>query len=294
MSDSTTYHPALDDPNAYVLYRYHPSLPAAVIFVIAFAITTFWHCWQCLRTRTWYFIPLIIGGFFQWVGYIGRALSSQDQWALGPFIQQTLLLLIAPALFAASVYMILGRIILTTDGEQHSLIRQKWLTKVFVTGDVISFLAQSAGGGIMASGTQSAMETGEHIVVVGLFLQLAFFGFFMVVGSLFYARIGRQPTAKSVDPTMPWRKHFWVLMAASLLIFVRSVFRVIEYLMGNDGYLLRHEVFLYIFDAVLMLSVMVLFNVVHPSEITKMLKENQRREVGMEEIRDRYMEDNSA
>jgi hypothetical protein len=41
--------------------------------------------------------------------------------------------------------MVLGRIIVLTDGEAHSLIRVKWLTKVFVAGDVISFLGQSAG-----------------------------------------------------------------------------------------------------------------------------------------------------
>lgn len=48
---------------------------------------------------------------------------------------------------------------------------------------------------------------------------------------------------------------------------VRSLFRIIEYLQGFSGYLLSHEVYLYIFDAVLMLVVMVLFNVLHPSEV---------------------------
>jgi len=41
--------------------------------------------------------------------------------------------------------MLLGRIILVTDGESHSLIRKRWLTKIFVIGDVISFLLQGAG-----------------------------------------------------------------------------------------------------------------------------------------------------
>ena len=41
--------------------------------------------------------------------------------------------------------MMLGRIILVTDGESHSLIAKKWLTKLFVTGDVISFMMQGAG-----------------------------------------------------------------------------------------------------------------------------------------------------
>jgi hypothetical protein len=58
---------------------------------------------------------------------------------------QSLLLLLAPALFAASIYMILARIILLTDGESHSVIKVRWVTKIFVAGDVLSFLAQSAG-----------------------------------------------------------------------------------------------------------------------------------------------------
>jgi len=83
----------------------------------------------------------------QWIGYIGRALSSQESpdWTLGPYIMQTLLLLVAPALFAASIYMELSRIILLADGESHALLKKKWLTKTFVTGDIFSFLLQSGG-----------------------------------------------------------------------------------------------------------------------------------------------------
>ncbi len=46
---------------------------------------------------------------------------------------------------AASIYMILGRIILLTAGEHHALLNRKWLTKIFVTGDVLSLLLQSCG-----------------------------------------------------------------------------------------------------------------------------------------------------
>tara|TARA_R110002060_G_scaffold984_5_gene2271 strand:+ start:888 stop:1130 length:243 start_codon:yes stop_codon:yes gene_type:complete len=47
---------------------------------------------------------------------------------------------------------------------------------------------------------------------------------------------------------------------------------MIEYIQGFDGYLLSHEVYLYIFDAVLMLAVMVIVNVVHPSEVIALIK----------------------
>lgn len=81
------------------------------------------------------------------VGYAGRAKSGDESpnWTLGPYIIQAILLLVAPALFAASIYMALGRIIQRVDGENRSLISLRWLTKIFVTGDVLSFFLQAGG-----------------------------------------------------------------------------------------------------------------------------------------------------
>jgi hypothetical protein len=58
---------------------------------------------------------------------------------------QSILLLVAPALLAASIYMELARIAIMVDGERVLLIRRIWLTKVFVAGDVFSFLMQTFG-----------------------------------------------------------------------------------------------------------------------------------------------------
>jgi hypothetical protein len=72
------------------------------------------------------------------------------------------------------------------------------------------------------------------------------------------------------------------LYLASGLIVVRSVFRVVEYLQGFDGYLLRHEAYLYIFDALLMFLVMVLFNVIHPSEVNAVVDATKDAGYGFE------------
>lgn len=82
------------------------------------------------------------------IGYIGRALSANQNpgpYTLGPYIIQSILLLVAPALFAASIYMELGRIVQMVGGERALFVRRTWLTKVFVAGDVLSFLMQSSG-----------------------------------------------------------------------------------------------------------------------------------------------------
>lgn len=82
------------------------------------------------------------------IGYAARTVNALEDvgcWTMGPYIIQNVLILVAPALMAASIYMILGRIILLTDGEEHAVIGRRWSTKVFVTGDVVSLLLQSAG-----------------------------------------------------------------------------------------------------------------------------------------------------
>jgi hypothetical protein len=73
------------------------------------------------------------------------ASQNPGPYTLGPYIIQSILLLVAPALFAASIYMELGRIVLMVDGQRSLFVRRTWLTKIFVTGDVFSFLLQSSG-----------------------------------------------------------------------------------------------------------------------------------------------------
>ncbi|GFF97760.1 protein RTM1 [Aspergillus udagawae] len=264
----------------WAYYRYYPSEAAAILFTILFLITTFIHLYQLIRCRTWFFIPFVIGGFFEWVGYIGRILSSQESpnWLMGPYIQQTLLLLLAPALFAASIYMMLGRIVVLLDAEDLCIFRKKWLTKFFVCGDVLSFTVQAAGGGVMASGTLAAVHNGEKIVIAGLVIQILFFGLFIFTCAIFHQRLIKRPTEQSIELESSWRKHLWILYAANLLIMIRSVFRLIEYAMGNNGYLLRHEAFLYVFDGVLMLAAMILFNVVHPSSLIPSRRKSVKQE----------------
>jgi hypothetical protein len=185
---------------------------------------------------------------------------------------QSILLLVAPALFAASIYMVLGRIILLTEGEHHSMIRAKWLTKIFVTGDVVSFLMQGAGGGIMAGGSIDNYNTGENIIMGGLIVQIVVFGFFVVVASVFNFRMMKTPTSKVLSHSVPWQKHLTMLYVLSLLIMVRSIVRLIEYTQGNAGFIISHEWYLYVFDAALMSSAMAVFAWWHPSEVYAMLR----------------------
>lgn len=172
---------------------------------------------------------------------------------------QAILILVAPALYAASIYMILGRLIRTVDAAHLSLIPVRWVTRIFVAGDILAFSLQAGGGGIQSAGTLDLYEIGEKVIIAGLFIQIFVFGFFVVTSILFHFRLARSPTPVSLRETVPWRRYLWVLYVTSAIILVRSIFRVVEYLQGNSGYLISHEIFLYIFDTILMAAVMAIF-----------------------------------
>ncbi|THC90342.1 hypothetical protein EYZ11_010195 [Aspergillus tanneri] len=116
----------------------------------------------------------------------------------------------------------------------------------------------------MASGTISAMNTGENVTIGGLCIQLLFFGVFIIVSIIFHRRIRKFPTQNSVMDTTSgrlwpnnnnnnntsWEFVMWGLYISSVLILVRSIFRLVEYAQGNDGYLISHEAFMRDYAAV--------------------------------------------
>ncbi|KOS47830.1 hypothetical protein ACN38_g1129 [Penicillium nordicum] len=267
------------------IYGYNPSLPAAIIFIILFSASTAHHGYQLTKSRCWYFIPFVIGGIFQVIGYICRAASHDNFYGIPLYAMQTLFILLAPPLYAASIYMVLGRTVTYLQAENLSMVPIKWMTKIFVTGDVFSFLLQCAGGGLMSTGG-NMREAGSNITIGGLVVQLLFFGFFVIVTTVFHFRISRQPTSKSQldrDQTRGdgWRQRNWFtilvgLYIASFLILVRSIFRLVEYKEGYDGYTMTHEVFMYIFDGLLMLITMLVMNVCHPAKVIGNGKEASR------------------
>lgn len=142
---------------------------------------------------------------------------------------------------------------------------------VLLANKVLTDILQ--GGGIMAKGNGSGATLGANIIVGGLVLQLIFFAIFIAVTAAFDHAMHMRPTARSILPEVAnWRKHLKVMYTTSGLIMIRNIVRVVEYAQGSGGYLLDHEFVLYVFDALLMLIVMVILNVWHPSEIMAFAK----------------------
>lgn len=128
--------------------------------------------------------------------------------------------------------------------------------------------------------TQDEVDLGQTIIIVGLAIQIIFFGVFLVAAYIFHTRINRDPTAKSLNSTINWRRMLHVLYVTSVLILIRSIFRVVEYVMGRDGELQSKEAYIYIFDATLMFFVVLIFNIFHPSRFMKPTPKNRLNSSG--------------
>ena len=120
----------------------------------------------------------------------------------------------------------------------------------------------------MSSTTAATSETGSYIVLAGLLAQILIFGFFVVVAWIFHRRLLAKPTHKALDSAIPWKRFLYVLYIACAFILVRNIVRVAEFVEGFQGYIIQHEVFLYVFDAVPMTAVMAVLGVWYPANMS--------------------------
>jgi len=156
-------------------------------------------------------------------GYIFRYISMKDPSNLGPFVIQTLFIILPPSLYAATIYMLYGRIVRLVDAAHLSLIRPTWVTKIFVASDAFAFILQVGGGSMLTMDGKEKLGKEEH----------------------------------------HWTTMMKVMYFGAALIIFRCVFRVIEFTADRNSAVRKNEIFTYCFDAAPMLVVQSIFHVFH-------------------------------
>ncbi|KAI0517646.1 RTA1-domain-containing protein [Xylaria bambusicola] len=270
--DQGPFGPVVNGTMVVVFYQYRPSEIAGYAFLGLFAIATLAHIVYLFILRAWWFIPFILGGIAEVFGYYGRALSHDQPDVVGPWILQNLLLLTAPPLISATIYMTLGRLATAVDSRRCLPVTPRLLTPLYVLLDVGVVGTQLAGSVLPASGEPSAIELSKKLVLSGLLAQAVALTIFILIAWFVEHRIKQisSPTIVLNDNTLAhWGNHFRAIQGVTLLIIVRSIVRTVEYVQGPDGFVISHEAFIYIFDAVLMWLVMAIYTVLHPGRLVR-------------------------
>lgn len=200
-------------------------------------------------------------------GYGSRYVSAGSPKELGPYIAQSLFIILPPSLYAATIYMIFGRLVIFVDAAEASIIRPSRVTKIFVCGDVLAFLLQAGGGGMMAQAGMA--DLGQKIMLIGLFIQLLFFGFFLFISIIFLKRLRNSSAALKVPQygRYAWPALLKLMFAAAVVIILRCVFRIVEFAQGHSGHLASHEAYMYLFDTLPMLGVQVMFHFIRANSV---------------------------
>lgn len=92
------------------VYKYRPSLPANVMFLLLFLIAGGVHTWLGIRWKSWWFMGFMIAGCLsEVIGYGGRIMLWQNPWSFAGFMIQIVFVTGAPVYYTAAIYITLSK-----------------------------------------------------------------------------------------------------------------------------------------------------------------------------------------
>jgi hypothetical protein len=194
------------------------------------------------------------------------------------FITQLTTLTLAPAFFAAAIYFSLARIVLTF-GAEYSRISPKNIPRIFITCDVISLILQGTGGALAAWYAQQEKmpDNGNYTLIGGLSFQAFTLMIFMGLSIDFGIRtiravrrsggggLNADLASRRLRRSGKFKLLLFSLSISALLIFMRSVYRVIELSEGWKGELMSNERFVIMLEAIPVAISGFFLSIIHPA-----------------------------
>ncbi|KAK0739102.1 hypothetical protein B0T21DRAFT_409482 [Apiosordaria backusii] len=263
------------------VWMYNPSLPPAILFLILYSLAWIYISYLTFyRYKTWYFTVIPLGALTEVAGYAVRIYSVKNQENIGAFIVTLTLHVLAPLLFAAGNYLLLGR---------------RYITRIFVGFDILAAAIQGSGSSIAAAANWTGLKalTGVDVLVAGLAVQVAAVGVFVGVLGRFGVivhKLGIKRDNNGAGGRLKrggWEGLVVAVWVSSLLILVstfgdwflgekkgmmaddnngqiRCIYRLVEFVEGVDGYAFRNEWLFWVFEGTAMLVAILVFCVWHP------------------------------
>lgn len=266
---------------AHLKPRYRPSKVLAVLAVVVFLLLFLVHLLQVIRYRTKFFIPVSIGLAFEVVGYVARALSAfKNPYTVEYFVIQYFFIVVAPVFFSASIYAIIS-VLIGRVGRECSPLPPKLILWIFITCDVVATIIQVAGAAMVgvAYSNDKDPTTPNHILLGGLAFQaLTFFIFLVLLSIVLFRARGTIISSRSFTIFNA------AVVMASLLVYVRTCFRLAETAQGLMATLSRNEAYFGALEFAPIVLALALLSIWHPGQYLTPRGVPQIRS-GVEEVR---------
>ncbi|KAJ7096974.1 RTA1 like protein [Mycena crocata] len=274
-------------------YGYVPSESVAILFLTLFGISTLLHTAQAVYFRMWWLLPTAcLCGVGELIGWSGRLWSSISPRAADPYMMQITTTIIAPTPLIAVNFILLSRII-TRLGPAYSRLTPRWYTRIFLTCDIIALIVQGGGGGIAASSHKPEnQKLGGNVMLGGIIFQFIAICVYTACGVDF---LRHYLASKPVRPTVSASAARGVLdqklrlmIAAmgfsTLMLFIRSIYRIVELADGWTGRIITTEVYFNILDGGMVVLAIYTMNIAHPGLLLGSPKDQDRDRMLMKQL----------
>jgi RTA1 like protein len=167
---------------------------------------------------------------------------------------------VAPVFFSASIYTILTFLIKAT-GRQYSPLQPWAILVIFIVSDIVATVVQITGAASIgtAESNHSDPTKANHILTAGLAFQVFSFLVFIFLLALFLWRIRKVCTHSTIPFTL-------ALCAATLLVYLRTCFRLAETVQGVQKSLFTHEAYFGVLEFAPIVLAIFSLNAFHPGK----------------------------
>jgi hypothetical protein len=258
-------------------YGYYPNFGGNVFFTVFFGVLGVFQIGYGVYFRTWTFmVALGAGAIMEMAGYVGRVLMNSNPWNESAFKLQIVCLVLAPTFVAAGVYLTLKHIVLNL-GPEHSKLKPRLFTWIFISCDVGSLILQAAGGGVAAAAgktNQKLLKAVDDIIIAGIAFQVVTMAVCGLLGLHFFWNVYRsgnglvsEKTLDDPTPAISPRRMKLVIIAevfAYFTVLIRCIYRIPEMAGGWGSPLMQKENEFLVLDGMMIALACTSFTLVHP------------------------------
>ncbi|KAF6831711.1 RTA1 domain-containing protein [Colletotrichum musicola] len=272
------------DDGRYVdgsVWFFDPNKIAPIVLAAIFGASGLVHAWQCYQYKCWKLTGWAVAGALVYAAsLVARVMGAGDYKNLTIYVVHFNLVYAAPPLFEMVNYCILARV--TYYLPYHSPIHPGRLKTTLTSLATIIEILGGYGAYYTSKRDEPRTEQniGRGVLAASLFMQIIVIAAYLALAALFHVRSRRSRGPRTRSGTSP---VLWTLYVSSVLIFARTVFRLVEFFgfdsfrpFDNDGNaitiadpssvpaVVRFEWPFYAFDAGVLLLNLLILHVSHP------------------------------
>ncbi|KAI0892126.1 RTA1-domain-containing protein [Annulohypoxylon nitens] len=256
-----------------VFLTYEPSLAGNAVFLALFALLIPITFALGIKYKNPIFSTNVITGLaLEVVGYVGRILLYNSQNDRCDFILFLIGTVTGPTFICAAMFLIVP-LIVAVYGEEFRSWRPTWYSYLFYALSAISLVLELVGGVVSTVQDDPAnVDAAVRVLIVGIAIQLVALAIFILHAILFAIAVRTRHHTLDIKFAGVYNsgsfKIFLVAFSlATILIVVRTAFRLVVIAEGYGSSIAQSETLLLILDGLMVLLATILLLVFFPGRV---------------------------